>query len=119
MLVQDVMTRKVISVRSSDTVAVAREVLRSNRIHHLLVIDAGPVVGTLSYRDLAGHGDNEVIRDVMSRDFREVESAAPLKAAAALMVGGSSGCLPVLAGGKLAGIITTTDLLRQLSARAS
>jgi acetoin utilization protein AcuB len=116
MQVSDIMTARVVSVSPTDTVEVARQTLRSHRIHHLLVIDRGNVVGALSSRDLAGSPDGRLVSEVMSSDVTPVDSSAPLRSAAALMIGRTTGCLPVVADGKLAGIVTTTDLLRQISA---
>ena len=113
------MTATVISLRSTETVGAAREVLREHKIHHLLVIDDGSVVGALSYRDIAGIADGVTLGEVMCRDIVFVDADAPVRSAASLMIGRTTGCLPVMSNGDLKGIITTTDLLRQISKRAS
>lgn len=111
------MTPEVISLRSTDTVGAARAVLLDHRIHHLLIIDSGKVVGALSYREIAGKADAVKLSEVMSRDVLFVDADAPARNAASMMFGRSTGCLAVSSGGVLSGIITATDLLRQTPKR--
>jgi acetoin utilization protein AcuB len=115
MLVRELMSRNVISVTPTETVAVARERLRANQIHHLLVIDT-QVVGVVAMRDLAGRPDPMPIEQVMTREVATIDANASLRKAASLMIRGTTGCLPVIENGKIAGIITTTDLMRVLNA---
>ncbi|HEX6087058.1 MAG TPA: CBS domain-containing protein [Thermoanaerobaculia bacterium] len=112
------MTPRVISVKPSDTLATARRALQTNRIHHLLVIDGERVVGVLSYRDLVRQKDDATVSAVMSRDVRGVNPWDTLKSAASMMIGRPHGCLPVIESGRVTGIITTTDLLRAVTAPA-
>jgi acetoin utilization protein AcuB len=116
MYVRDLMTPKVIAVQPGDTLAVARKELLDHRIHHLLVMDDNRVVGLLSYRDLIGKGEQESVGAVMSRDVCCVQPWDTLKNAAAMMLGRTHGCLPVMESGRVTGIITTTDLLRAVTA---
>ena len=109
------MTSRVVAVKPADSLAAARRALRENRIHHLLVIDDGHVVGLISYRDLIGKGDTASVAEVMSRDVITVEPWDTVRNAAAMMIGRTHGCLPVVEGGNVTGIITTTDLLRAVS----
>ena len=110
------MSRQVVSVSPRDTVALARDRLRAHQIHHLLVLDGGVVVGVIAMRDLAGKPDTTHVEDVMTREVATIDADATLRRAASLMIRGTTGCLPVLEGGKVAGIITTTDLMRVLNA---
>jgi CBS domain-containing protein len=52
--VQDIMTREVISVSPDDAITHAAEVMRSRRIHRVLVIEDGALVGLLSSLDIVG-----------------------------------------------------------------
>ena len=115
MYVRDLMTPGVVAVRPSDSLAVARQQLRDNRIHHLVVLDNGRVVGVMSFRDLIGKGDTETVGAVMSRDVVTVQPWDTVRNAAAMMLGRTHGCLPVMDQGQVAGIITTSDLLRAVS----
>jgi len=116
MLVRELISTQVVSVSPHDTIAVARDRLRAHQIHHLLVIDANTVVGVLAMRNLAGKPDGTPVGDVMTREVAAIDADATLPRAASLMIRGTTGCLPVLEAGKLAGIITTTDLMRVLNA---
>lgn len=119
MRIGDVMTPNVITIGSRETIAAAREALRSNRIHHLVVVDEGRIAGSISVRELTGRRDAELIRDVMVRQIATISADATIREAATLMIGRSAGCLPILDKlGRIAGIITTTDLLRLLSRNA-
>lgn len=115
MYVRELMTPRVISVAPRDTLGAARRVLRDNRIHHLIVLDRGELAGILSYRDLTGRNDEHLVEEVMSRDLITVEPWSTVRNAAALMIGRTTGCLPVVDKGQVTGIITTADLLRAVS----
>ena len=116
MYVKDLMTPKVVSVTPSDTLKTARALLREYRIHHLLVVENDRVVGILSIRQLATKSDDTRVSEAMLRDFVAVDPSAPVKRAAEMMIGRPAGCLPVMIGSHIEGIITTTDLLRAVSA---
>ncbi|HEU4520555.1 MAG TPA: CBS domain-containing protein [Thermoanaerobaculia bacterium] len=113
------MTRGVIRVAPGDTVAEARATFRRHDIHHLPVLDNGKVIGILTYLQLNKRNDRELVRDIMSRDVPVVDPETTLRKAAALMLNGTSGCLPVMEGEQLAGIITTSDLRRAVSGEAT
>ena len=115
MYVRDLMTPGVVWVTPADTLAIARQRLRENRIHHLLVLQNGRLTGLLSYRDLIGRDDRQPIAEVMSRDVVTVEPWDTLRSAAAKMIGRTHGCLPVVERGEVTGVITSTDLLRAVS----
>lgn len=110
------MSRQVVSVSPRDTIAIARDRLRVHQIHHLLVLDDGAVVGVIAMRDLAGIPETTSVDEVMTREVATIDADATLRRAASLMIRGTTGCLPVLEEGKVAGIITTTDLMRVLNA---
>ena len=112
------MTRGVVSVKPTNTLADVRRELREHRIHHLIVLDGELAVGVVSYRDLMNRPESELVSAVMSRDVPAIEPWDTVKEAAAMMLGRTHGCLPVIESGRVTGIITTTDLLRGLTARA-
>jgi predicted transcriptional regulator len=118
MYVKDLMSPGVVSVGSADTLATARDRLQANRIHHLLVLKTGRLVGILSYRDLIGKDDTLTVGEVMSRDVVTVEPWETLRSAAGKMLGRSHGCLPVIDRGEVTGILTSSDLMRAVAAQA-
>src|SRR5579872_464964 len=115
MRIQDVMCSDIVSVSPEAHVSEAREMLRTNAIHHLVVIDRKRVVGVLSDRDLADRGEDLRVSEVMTRSVATIPPGASLRQAAGKMEGRTIGCLPVMEKGRLAGIVTTSDLLRALS----
>lgn len=115
MYVKELMSPGVVTVTPADSLAVAREQLRIHRIHHLIVMENGRVAGLLSYRDLIGKGDTESVASVMSRDVVSVQPWETVRVAASKMIGRSHGCLPVMEGDRVAGIVTSTDLLHAVS----
>jgi CBS domain-containing protein len=114
MLVREMMN-SVVSVSPRDSVAVARDRLRSHQIHHLLVMEDDVVVGVLAFRDLAGKRDDVLVSDLMSREIATIDADSSLRRAASMMIRSTTGCLPVTESGKVTGIITTTDLMRVLN----
>jgi CBS domain-containing protein len=52
MLVRDLMQRDVATLKASESLALAEDILHLGRIRHLPVVSAGVVVGIVSQRDL-------------------------------------------------------------------
>ncbi|HEV8436047.1 MAG TPA: CBS domain-containing protein [Thermoanaerobaculia bacterium] len=120
MRIGDVMTPNPVTIGPRESCAAAREKLHKHRIHHLLVVDEGQVVGAISVRELTGKRDHELVRNLMTDDIGIGGVDMTIRQAATLMIGRSSGCLPILDKlGRAVGIITTTDLLRLMSRNAS
>jgi len=55
-----------------------------------------------------------VVKEIMSHPPVTISPDAPIKDAAHLMIDRKIGCLPVMEAGKLVGLITETDLLKEL-----
>ena len=126
--VREVMTRDVRTVRRNDSLSQAKQMLDSGGFRHLVVLgDDDSVVGVISQRDIffgplawsLGQGrhayeqslDQNVVKDVMQGDVVSIDSAASLHAAARLMGERKIGCLPVVDGDALVGIVTEGDFL--------
>ena len=115
MILDQIMSRSVVTIEARATVIEARELLRKHRIHHLVAVDHGRVVGIVSFRALIGRKDTDRIFEAMSRDFSIATPQTTTRDAAAMMIGRSTGCLPIVEDGRIAGIITTSDLLKLLN----
>jgi CBS domain-containing protein len=130
--VADAMTRDVKTVGRNDRISVADELMKLGRFRHLVVLDEeGAIAGVVSQRDIffgalawsLGIGkrahqsalESYPVKDVMATSVVTVEPATPLADAAALMMERKIGCLPVVAGERLAGILTEGDFLALLS----
>jgi CBS domain-containing protein len=111
MRVYEVMNDRVTTITPETTTAAARALMNTIRARHLLVTVDRRVVGIVSRRDLAAGGS---VQDVMSSPVVTIEKTALVRKAANLMQGRVISCLPVTDRGRLAGILTTTDLLRVL-----
>jgi len=131
MKVEDVMTRDVVTFKEDDTLSLVNDVMTLGRIRHFPVVDAAErPVGMLTQRDLyraalshrvgAGpkeqraHLDRLVVRDEMSRPVLTADPREELSAALERMIEKRVGALVVVENGKLAGLLTETDLLRAL-----
>jgi CBS domain-containing protein len=140
--VASVMTRDIFGVAPDTSIETAARLLASKHIGGLPVVTpSGKPIGVVSLFDLVdpdrartqrnghplfyklGNGRPETIgddvqltdgcvADVMSPFVLSIESAAPLSAAAKLMVDENVHRLLVMDGGRLVGIVTTMDLLR-------
>lgn len=120
------MTREVITASPSTTLAQALALTRAHRIRHLPVVEGGRLVGLVSDRDLRlalpppGTVPEEerrrlletkTVAEFMVRDVVTISPRAPIEEAAALLARHKIGCLPVIEDGRLAGILTETDVL--------
>ena len=117
MRIQDVMTSDIITIGPEATIAEARAKLRANKIQHLVVLEETKIIGVLSDRDLANRRNEMLVADVMTRDVATISPRATLRQAAGRMEARTVHCLPVMDRGRLAGIVTSTDLLRVLRKR--
>ena len=116
MRVQDVMTKEVQTISSTESAERAWDLMRSRRIHHLVVTDGSRIVGVLSDRDVGGRNGGLVRRnrdvvELMTDRVVTVEPSATVRQAANLLRGRSIGCLVVAAANRPVGIVTVADLL--------
>ncbi|MBI3819698.1 MAG: CBS domain-containing protein [Planctomycetes bacterium] len=113
----EIMTKEVEIVSPNQTANEAWNRMKLKGFHHLVVVERGIVIGLLSDRDLGGkYGDSlragKSVGSVMTPYAVTVTPETPVKRIANVMRGHSIGCVPVMDGDRLAGIVTTTDLLQ-------
>lgn len=129
--VSDVMTREVRTLGPNQRLSVADELMKQGRFRHVVIVDEGRVVGVVSRRDIfhgalawsLGQGGkaHETLltatpaKDVMASDVVTIDPGASLGEAAALLRKHQIGCLPVVAGDELVGILTEGDFLALLA----
>ncbi len=111
----DIMTTDVEVTAPDVNARAALARMRSANIHHLVVGTKRSVLGVLSYGDLgkgkAQPSPDATVADLMSEGPICADRETTVQKAANMMRGHSIGCLPILDGGKLVGIVTTSDLL--------
>ncbi len=128
-----VMVDRVVSVRPSDTVATALEVLSELEVRHVPVVDDEQLVGMLSDRDLRNLGLYRLrdlaslermqalaripVAEVMSSDVQTVGPEADVREVIELMLEEKISAVPVVDPhtGALLGLISYVDLLRAAS----
>ena len=127
--VRDLMTKDVVTLGRNDSLRTADDVMRLGRIRHLPIIDEnGTLAGIVSQRDLfhsgllraLGYGshargqalDSLAVKEAMKTEVFTILPDAPLSEAAKVMLERKIGCLVVLEGGKIAGILTEADFVK-------
>ncbi len=115
---------RLISVRSDETVVKALQQMRENRVRAVLVVDDGALVGIITQGDcaikvlLAGRSpDQTPVRDVMTANPMTVKPGDPLEACMGLMAERGFRHLPVLEGGRLVGVISIGDVVKDMVRR--
>jgi CBS domain-containing protein len=123
------MRTHVVTLSIFDALDVATDIMSMGGIRHLPVVNREQeLVGIVSQRDLLKASISSVLGireanqrewmgkvpviDVMSRTVTTIDPDAGISDAISRLITGKIGCLPVVEDGKLAGLITETDLLR-------
>jgi CBS domain-containing protein len=128
MKVKDIMVCDVATLDAGDELSLANDIMKLGRIRHLPVVAGKKLVGILSERDLfrsslveaLGHEPVKArdvmkairIQDIMVKNLVTVSPEAEIKEAVQLMIRYKIGCIPVVAGDELIGLVTETDILQ-------
>jgi len=117
----DIKGRNILSISPNDSVYSAVERMSENNIGALLVIENGRLVGILSERDYARKvilkgksSKNTLIREIMTPDVLCVSPETTVEECMALLTENRVRHLPVMEGGKLTGIVSIGDLVKQI-----
>jgi acetoin utilization protein AcuB len=114
MLVRDRMTKNPVTIEPDDFLSQALQRMQTGRFRRLPVIANGKLVGIITERDLRAHQgylERTRVNGIMTEDPRTIGSESTLEEAAQIMLQRQIGGLPVIADGRLLGIITATDVL--------
>jgi CBS domain-containing membrane protein len=126
--VSDLMTREVRTVNENDRLSLVDELMKLGGHRHVVVLgDDDELVGIISRRDIfhgalawsLGQGaaahektlDTYPVKQVMETEVSTIAPGARLREAAELMIERKIGCLPVVDGGEVVGIVTEGDFL--------
>ncbi len=117
-------------VYPEDNLQIVNQIMFENKIRHLPVIDRddGSLVGVISHRDLVRHGlfatddlpafaEDDLLAKTkvnfaMIRDVETIEIDTDIQDAATILLDNKFGCLPVMEGAQLIGILTESDFVR-------
>jgi CBS domain-containing membrane protein len=127
--VRDLMTDRVFTLRPLDDLESLYELMDTHHVRHVPVVDGdGDLVGLVTQRDLARHalGAQEDlplstqqdilrrrrVREIMATEVDTVEPDENLATAAEMLIENKIGCLPVVEGEHLVGILTESDFVR-------
>ncbi len=127
--VRDLMTPRVFTLGPADDLEALYDLMDAHHVRHVPIVDRdGDVVGLVTQRDLARSalGARELlplsvqqeilrrreVREIMATDVEAVEPDESLKVAAEMLLENKIGCLPVVEGEHLVGILTESDFVR-------
>jgi CBS domain-containing protein len=127
--VRDAMTHDVVTLDRNAKLLAADDVMRLGRIRHLPVLDEdGGLVGIVTQRDLfhsglvkaLGYGSHArssmlellAIKETMKTEVVTTTPDTMLADAARIMIDRKIGCLVVMEGSKLVGILTESDFVK-------
>jgi acetoin utilization protein AcuB len=129
MMIRELMTGGLITVRPETSVQQARDLLAKERIRHLPVTGRGGVLAgivtdrdirlnlpsratSLSAQEITHLLSRLTVGEIMTRSVVTIGPDRPAREGAQLMLDHKVGALPVLDDGHLIGIITETDIVR-------
>jgi len=129
--VSDIMTTKVLTASMDDTLGKIRKVFEFNHVHHLPIVQDDRLVGIVSDRDVLKDlspyvdtlgADNRALNtlkkkahQIMTRRVITISPEDTVEEASVIMLEKKFSCLPVLErSGAIVGIVTKTDLLKDL-----
>lgn len=118
MKVSDLMRGDVVTVSPGQSLAKAQALMHNHRLRHLPVVEHGDLVGVVTERDLIrALGELQAapeqipVSQVMVEDVVTVTADTPAADAIHKLNRGKLGCLPVVLGQRVVGILTVTELL--------
>ncbi len=117
MKVQDVMTTRVITVTEDQTKQQAARLLSQYRVSGLPVVnDENAVVGVVTEYDVIGK-EGGTVGEIMTRGVISVTPDTDLEEVSRILVHERIKRLPVLDRGRLVGIVSRADLVREVAMR--
>lgn len=121
------MTQKVATVASDIILGEAYDIMQERNIRHLPVVGDGKLIGLVSDRDIrdalppSGSAERgaalreKTVGEIMHRDLITAHPLDTIDHASAQLYEQKIGCLPVVDEGEVAGIITSSDMMRTLT----
>ena len=130
--VSEIMSTDLMTLKLADTLRLADDMMNLAHVRHFPVLDQGKLVGVVNQDDLLHASMASLVRHpkdtprqalatVAVKDVMKLPTTitreTSIHEAAAMMVEKGLECLLVMDGERLVGLVTRTDLLRQLAKR--
>ena len=127
--VSQIMSTELISLNLTNELADAVMIFKQHNIHHIPVVSGEEIIGLVSKTDIDRISFVDTYQEdtantavytaltldqVMTRNLETINTDDQIKTAAEILAEGNFHALPVLENGKLAGIVTSTDVIRYL-----
>ena len=130
MLVRDLMTTDLTTLREDEVLLDATLIFARSSLRHIPIVNGKKLVGIVTERDLKHYTpsilsgippeeynrlmETTPVSKIMTRSLVTIESGKTVYEAAHLLYDRRIGCLPVVENGELKGILTTSDMLKVL-----
>ncbi len=129
LIVKDLMCHELYTLKTTDTVQQARELMLTQQIRHIPIVNEdNELLGLVSKRDVLA-ASVSTLADLQESERDEIESHIPISKimikevviaeenthlfeAARFMLETKQGCLPVMNESKLVGVLTEADFVR-------
>ena len=132
MLVQELMTADVRSLTPEATLCDLLDLMYENDFRHVPIVDGeGELLGLVTHRDVVRGAvtskddlpqnwreeilSSRTVDNVMQAEVYTIGPTDTVEEAATLMLEHKLGCLPVIEGGRLVGILTESDFVRHVA----
>jgi len=128
MLVEQRMSRPVIAIPPDMVIHDAQNLFKQEKIRRAPVVKDGKLIGIVSDQDLINATPSQAtslnrwemnyllskltVKDIMTKNVITIDENTPIEQAARIMADEKIGGLPVMRDGKVAGMITETDLFK-------
>lgn len=128
MLVKNRMTQDVYTVDVKTTLDEVWDLMQALEVRHMPVLKENKLIGIISDRDVLLHtvscGESTVVAKIataeaMSKQVITCHESSKIGEVAATMLERKIDCLPVVSGGELVGMITSSDLMEILCSSSS
>ncbi|MBL9116291.1 MAG: CBS domain-containing protein [Verrucomicrobiaceae bacterium] len=129
--VTKIMSTQLATVHHGEPVSKVRQIMQERGMHHVPVVSGDQLVGIISYSDILriSFGDafatdqrtvdatldhTITLEQIMKKDVTTLTEHSTIREAAEILSKGEFHSLPVVNGGKIVGMVTSTDLIRYL-----
>jgi len=117
MLVRDIMTEKIVSIDSNESIRTACNKYRDTKVGCLIVTANADIVGIVTERDLIERAvcankdlDTVKIKEIMTPDVKSIDIDERVENAVRMLKENKIKKLPVTSSNNIVGIITITDI---------